>query len=60
MQIILSTAHPAKFKDTVMNLLKNDNFVTDKVKSIMNMKEEMIILENDVNMVKKLLKEQIA
>jgi hypothetical protein len=43
-----------------MNLLKNDNFVTDKVKSIMNMKEEMIILENDVNMVKKLLREQIA
>ena len=43
-----------------MNLLNNDNFVTDKVKSIMNMKEEMIILENDVNMVKKLLMEQIA
>ena len=43
-----------------MNLLKNDNFVTDKVKSIMNMKEEMIILENDVNMVKKLLREQIT
>jgi hypothetical protein len=43
-----------------MNLLNNDNFVTDKVKSIMNMKEEMIILENDVNMVKKLLREQIA
>ena len=37
LQIILSTAHPAKFKDTVVNLLKNDNFVTDKVKSIMNM-----------------------
>ena len=60
LQVILSTAHPAKFKDTVMNLLNNDNFVTDKVKSIMNMKEEMIILENDVNMVKKLLMEQIA
>ena len=60
LQIILSTAHPAKFKDTVMNLLNNDNFVTDKVKTIMNMKEEMIILENDVNMVKKLLMEQIA
>jgi hypothetical protein len=43
-----------------MNLLKNDIFVTDKVKSIMNMKEEMIILENDVNMVKKLLREKIA
>ena len=43
-----------------MNLLNNDNFVTDKVKTIMNMKEEMIILENDVNMVKKLLMEQIA
>ena len=38
-----------------MNLLNNDNFVTDKVKSIMNMKEEMIILENDVNMVKNFL-----
>ena len=60
LNIILSTAHPAKFKDTVVNLLDNDNFVTEKVKSIMNMKEEMIILDNDVNMVKELLREHIV
>ena len=59
LKVILSTAHPAKFKDTVSNLLNSDDFVTDKVKNIMSMKEDMIILDNDVNIVKKLLMDNI-
>ena len=59
-QVILSTAHPAKFKDTVVSLLNNDNFVTEKVKNIMKMKEDMIILDNDATMVKKLLMDNIV
>ena len=49
-----------KFKDTVSNLLNSDFFVTDKVKNIMKMKEDMIILDNDVSMVKKLLMDNIV
>ena len=59
LKVILSTAHPAKFKDTVSNLLNSDDFVTDKVKNIMSMKEDMIILDNDVTIVKKLLMDNI-
>ena len=59
LKVILSTAHPAKFKDTVSNLLNSDDFVTDKVKNIMSMKEDMIILDNDVTIVKKLLMDYI-
>ena len=59
-KVILSTAHPAKFKDTVISLLNNDNFVTEKVKNIMKMKEDMIILDNDATMVKKLLMDNIV
>ena len=60
LKVILSTAHPAKFKDTIYDLLNNNSFITDKVKSLMNMKEDMIILDNDVNIVKDLLKDNIA
>ena len=56
----MSTAHPAKFKDTVAGLLNNDIFVTEKVKNIMKMKEDMIILDNDATMVKKLLMDNIV
>ncbi len=60
LKVVLSTAHPAKFKDTVSSLLDNDIFVTAKVKNIMNMKEDMIILDNDVTMIKKLLADNIV
>ncbi len=59
LKITLATAHPAKFKDTVSSILNNDIFITDKVKSIMNMKEDMIILNNDVTMVKQFLMDNI-
>ena len=60
LKVILSTAHPAKFKDTIYDLLDSNSFITDKVKSLMNMKEDMIILDNDVNIVKDLLKDNIT
>ena len=47
-------------KNTIYDLLNNNSFITDKVKSLMNMKEDMIILDNDVNIVKDLLKDNIA
>ena len=59
LKITLATAHPAKFKDTVSGILNNDLFITDKVKSIMNMKEDMIILDNDVTIVKEFLMDNI-
>tara|TARA_B100001769_G_scaffold75048_1_gene56419 strand:- start:113 stop:1507 length:1395 start_codon:yes stop_codon:yes gene_type:complete len=59
LKVILSTAHPSKFKNTVSKILNTESFITDKVKNIMNMKEDMIILDNDVNMVKNLLMDKI-
>ena len=57
--ITLATAHPAKFKDTVSNIIKNDDFVTDKIKAIMELTENMVILENDDNIVKKYITDNI-
>ena len=51
LSITLSTAHPAKFKDTVEKLISNDSFVTEKVKKLMQSDEQMIILENNATVV---------
>ena len=51
MFITLSTAHPAKFKDTVVELVNNESFVTEKVQKLMQMEEQMIILENNATVV---------
>jgi threonine synthase len=59
LKVTLSTAHPAKFKDTVFNLLNNDKFITDKVHNIMKLDEDMIILENSVDAVKTFITENI-
>ena len=55
----LSTAHPAKFKDTVLNLLNNEKFITDKVHNIMKLDEDMIIIENSSDAVKTFIMENI-
>ena len=58
-KVTLSTAHPAKFKDTVFNLLNNETFITDKVHNIMKLSEDMIILDNSVDAVKNFITENI-
>ena len=59
LQVTLSTAHPAKFKDTVFDLLDNKQFITDKVHNIMKLEEDMIILDNDIDVVKKFITDNI-
>ena len=59
LQVTLSTAHPAKFKDTVSNLLNNEKFITDKVHNIMELEEDMIIIENSADAVKTFIMENI-
>ena len=58
-KITLSTAHPAKFKDTVSNLLNNEKFITDKVHNIMKLDEDMIMIENSSDAVKTFIMENI-
>ena len=58
-KVTLSTAHPAKFKDTVSNLLNDERFITNKVHNIMKLDEDMTILENDVDVVKNFITENI-
>ena len=59
LKVTLSTAHPAKFKDTVSNLLNDERFITNKVHNIMKLDEDMTILENDVDVVKNFITENI-
>ena len=57
--ITLSTAHPAKFKDTVSNIVKNESYIPAKINDILNIDEEMIILENDMLSVKNFITKNI-
>ena len=57
--ITLSTAHPAKFKDTVVELVNNESFVTEKVQKLMQMEEQMIILENNATVVQEFITNNI-
>ena len=50
--VTLSTAHPAKFKDTVSNIINNTSFIPKKIEKMMNFNENLIILDNDVQLVK--------
>lgn len=59
LKVTLSTAHPAKFKDTVFNLLGDKKFITDKVHNIMELEEDMIIIENSADAVKTFIMENI-
>ena len=50
--IVLSTAHPAKFKDTVSSVINDISFIPTKIEKMMNFDEKLIILDNDVQLVK--------
>ncbi len=58
--VTLSTAHPAKFKETVSKIISNDSFVTDKVKQLDKLDEHMIITNNSVREIKEIINNKIA
>ena len=57
--VTLSTAHPAKFKETVSDIISNDSFVTKKVRMLENQEERMIIANNDVEEIKNIINGRI-
>jgi threonine synthase len=57
--VTLSTAHPAKFKETVSDIISNDSFVTKKVRMLENQEEKMIIANNDVEEIKNIINGRI-
>ena len=58
--VTLSTAHPAKFKETVSEIISDNSFITDKVKSLDTLEEHMIIANKNANDIKKLIDNQVA
>ncbi|MBL6700995.1 MAG: threonine synthase [Gammaproteobacteria bacterium] len=57
--VTLSTAHPAKFKETVSGIISDDSFVTEKVRMLENQEERMIIANNDVEEIKNIINGRI-
>ena len=57
--IILSTAHPAKFKDTVSDIIGNDDFVPNDIINMMKKDDNFVILDNNVDTIKNYLKENM-
>ena len=57
--IILSTAHPSKFPETVKDATGKDPELPDEIKRVMEEKEKFDILPNDLNLIKKFIKERI-
>ncbi len=58
--VTLSTAHPAKFKETVSNIISTDSFVTDKVKKLDTLDESMIVAENSAIHIKDIIDERVS
>ena len=58
-KVFLATAHPAKFNDTVSEIIGNNDYIPLKVKSMMELDDYYVILENDVMMIKKFLEDKI-
>ena len=58
--VTLSTAHPAKFKETVSKIISDESFVTEKVRSLDKLEEHMIIANNNSSEIKKLIDDQVA
>jgi len=56
--IILSTAHPSKFPETVKDATGKDPELPDEIKRVMEEKEKFDILPNDLNSIKKFIKER--
>ena len=58
--VTLSTAHPAKFKETVSEIISDNSFITDKVKSLDTLEEYMIVANKNANDIKKLIDNHVA
>ena len=58
--VTLSTAHPAKFKETVSSIISTDSFVTNKVKELDTLEESMIIVENDVSAIRDIIDKRVS
>ncbi len=56
--IILATAHPSKFPETVKEATGKDSELPDTIKRILEKKEKFDILPNDLNVIKKFIKER--
>ena len=56
--VILSTAHSGKFPETVKNAIKKDPELPDEIKRTIDEKEKFDILPNDLNSIKKFIKER--
>ena len=57
--ITLSTAHPAKFKDTVSSIINNNEFVPEYIINMMKKDDNLVILDNNIDIIKNYLKENI-
>ena len=58
-KVTLATAHPAKFNDTVSEIVGTDDFIPLKVRDMMELDDNYVILDNDVMMIKKFLEDKI-
>tara|TARA_B100001057_G_scaffold36471_1_gene33018 strand:+ start:3233 stop:4630 length:1398 start_codon:yes stop_codon:yes gene_type:complete len=57
--VTLSTAHPAKFKETVSNIISTNSFITDKVKNLDTLEESMIVVENSTKAIKDIIDKRV-
>ena len=58
--ISLGTAHPAKFKETVSRIISNNSFITNKVRDLDKLKENMIIVDNNSKDIKSIIDGKVA
>ena len=56
--IILSTAHPGKFPEVIKEVTGKYPELPDKAKKVIEEKEKFDILPNDLNIIKKFIKEK--
>ena len=57
--IILATAHSSKFPETVKGATGKDPELPNTIKRILKEKEKFDILPNDLNVIKKFIKERV-
>ena len=57
--ITLSTAHPAKFRDTVSSVIKEESYIPNKVSDLFKLDEKFVILENDTSLIKNFILDNI-
>ena len=57
--VVLATAHPCKFPDAIKKAINFNAQLPDELEFILNEKEKYDIIENDLNRIKKHIKERI-